>query len=325
MNIEGDNCQLLFQNETLLCEALQNRPSKIIIITVSFILTFVDALLLYGVIWYQKFGPDYGRTVIDEIFTSFCWACMVALPIGIADAMRYVIGPFPRFLCHLILFFKGTIRMEIILFYDMMAIFRYILIFHRKNPTSLDEKFWNRFTCHAITLVILIFNIVQEMMPTQKDATFYICCGADPEEDSKLPPKREGLILFLSLILQFFINARIVTLKHQDKLKKVLKLFQLSSCKSIKIEESNFNLSFDKDTIVNTSAICWGFIFSFAFYKLNVLVKSFSFEELNQYPNYIYLYILQLTSFQTFGLFMLITLYLRHDKLYDTLYRNWNE
>jgi hypothetical protein len=225
MDAVSDNCQLLFQNETLLCGALQNRPSKTIIITVSLILTMADILLFYGVIWYQKFGPDHGRTVLDEIFTSFCWTCMVALPIGIADAVRYTLGPFPKFLCTLIFFFKSTVRMEIILFYDMMAIFRYILIFHRKNPTSLDEQFLNKFSCLTITVITLTFNFVQEMMPTQKDSAFYICCGKDPAEDSSLPPRREGIILFLSLILQFVINARIVVLKYQDKLKKVLKLF----------------------------------------------------------------------------------------------------
>jgi len=152
MDVDSNNCELLFQNETLFCGALQNRPSKTIIITVSFVLTIVNALLLYGVIWYQKFGPDRGRTVLDEIFTSFCWICMTALTIGITDAVRYIIGPFPKFLCSLILFIKGAIRMEIILFYDTLAIFRYILIFHRKNPMSLDEHFWNKFTCITITI-----------------------------------------------------------------------------------------------------------------------------------------------------------------------------
>jgi hypothetical protein len=215
--------------------------------------------------------------------------------------------------------------MEIILFYDMLAIFRYILIFHRKNPTSLDEHFWNKFTCITITITTMIFNFVQEMMPTQKEGTFYICCGTEQTEDNQLPQRREGIMLFISLILQFLINVRIIILKHQNKLKRILQCFQLSACKSIKAEESNLKMSFDKNTIINTTAICLGLIFCFAFYKLNALVTSFSYEELNQYPNYLYLYILQLISFQTFGLFLLITLYVRHDKLYTTLHRSYNE
>jgi hypothetical protein len=325
MNSEVENCQLLFQNETLLYGALQDRPSKTAAIVFSIILTLTDALLLYGVIWFQNFGPDHGRTLVNRIFTSFCWTCMVALFIGATDVIRYITGPFPKIVCHIIVIFKNMVRTEILLFYDLMAISRYILIFHRNNPTALDEQFWNQFIYLTITIASLIINFVYQMLPTKKDSFYYICCGQDPDQDSELPRKREGLFLLLSFILQLFINTRIMILKHNDKLKRALQFFQLSSCKLMKLEENSFKMSFDKNTIINTSAICWGLIFFFAFYKFNALVKSFSFEELNEYPNYLYLYVLQLIFFQSFGLFMLIILYVRHDKLYNTLYRNFTE
>ena len=316
------DCQMLLGNETLLCGAFQNRPEKIAAIVVSIILTLADLLLLYGVIWYQYFGPDQSRTLVNWIFSSFCWSCMAALMIGVSDVARFILGPFPQHLCSVISFIKPAIRTEILLFFDAMALTRYIMIFGRKNPTAIDELFWHRFVCLVVTVASLIINLVQAMMPTQADGTFYVCCGVSPIQDSNLPKKQDGFVLLLSLPLQVFINARILIIKHDSKIKKAFQLLRLDSCKALRVREIDLKKTFDKETIFTTTAIIWGFIFSVAFMKLNIIVKSFSFEDLNQFPNYLYLYFLQLISFQLFGLVMLTVLYARHEKLFTTLYRN---
>ena len=273
---------------------------------------------------YQKFGsPDHDKTLVNRIFTSFCWACMVALATGVADVTRYILGPLPPFLCSLVQFTKYTVRTEILLFYNAMALSRYVLIFVLKNPMAVDDKFWNLFISIAITLASFVINLGQGMTATQQDSAYYICCSLDPKIDSGLPKKQEGFILNFTLILQIVVNARILVHKHRQKLKKLLKKFKFGAQEAANVGGSDVNdvtLTIDKSTIVNTSAICWALIFSAIFYRLNVKVKSFSVEEINLYPNYLSIYVLQLISFQLFGLVMLATLFVKHKKMVKILY-----
>ncbi len=80
---------------------------------------------------------------------------------------------------------------------------------------------------------------------------------------------------------------------------------------------------FEKETIINCSAIFWAFCFTLLFFSLNRKVNSFTIDELNIYPNFLYLYVLQFISFQLFGFLMMVTLYAKNKKMTETLFKIW--
>ena len=61
-------------------EMYETRPSKIWILVFSLILTPVNVLLLYSVIWYERFGLDLKRTLVNQAVSSMCcWGLVIEL------------------------------------------------------------------------------------------------------------------------------------------------------------------------------------------------------------------------------------------------------
>ena len=58
---------------------LENGISKILALIVSIILSFLVPPFLYGIIWYERFGRDLKRTLINQLFGSICWYLIVSI------------------------------------------------------------------------------------------------------------------------------------------------------------------------------------------------------------------------------------------------------
>ena len=54
-------------------EIYLTRPSKIVILVLSLILTPINVVLLYSVIWFERFGSDLKRTLVNQAVSSMCW------------------------------------------------------------------------------------------------------------------------------------------------------------------------------------------------------------------------------------------------------------
>jgi hypothetical protein len=60
-------------------EFLENGISKFLFIALSLFLSCIVLPLLYGIIWYERFGTDTKRTLINQLFGSIC--CYLILTI----------------------------------------------------------------------------------------------------------------------------------------------------------------------------------------------------------------------------------------------------
>ena len=58
---------------------LENGMSKLLALTLSIILSLLALPLIYGIIWYEKFGQDNKRTLINQLFGSICWYLITAI------------------------------------------------------------------------------------------------------------------------------------------------------------------------------------------------------------------------------------------------------
>ena len=160
-----EQCALLFTNETFFWVAFQARASKTFAITTSGLLTFTDIALLYAAIWYERFGSDNKRTLVNRLFTSLCWTCMACVAVSLLDIVRYSAGPPPQIICKLQLFLRTIFKAMIVLFYDAITVSRYIFIFWLKNPTAVEDSFWNLFINIRIVIGCPIYATVYSLMP----------------------------------------------------------------------------------------------------------------------------------------------------------------
>ena len=93
------------ETEDIFTELFEPQPLK----TISVILTILLALSLmalnFGIIFYEKFGSDKKRTIINKLFSSTCWSINAFYFFcQLTEAFIYVYGPLPESVCfvHLI-------------------------------------------------------------------------------------------------------------------------------------------------------------------------------------------------------------------------------
>jgi hypothetical protein len=121
----------------------EHQPVKTLILFLCLGLTIINILLLYSIIWYEHFGSDLKRTLINKFAVSICW-CGIESEIVLQGLtmIRYTLGPFPSSVCIIrtILLYSAT--MNVLLFIDLNLLTRYFFIFFLKNPAALKDDFW---------------------------------------------------------------------------------------------------------------------------------------------------------------------------------------
>ena len=71
---------------------------------------------------------------------------------------------------------------------------------------------------------------------------------------------------------------------------------------------------------MNCYAICCTLIFFLLYFGQNLKLKYLPLEEINDYPNYLYMYFRLMIAFQIFGFIMLSTYYAKNKKMCKVLY-----
>lgn len=69
------------KTEELFSGLYEIRASTMSMVSTSFVLTFVNMALAYGVIWYDRYGIDMKRTLMNKLVTSTCWALIINVPL----------------------------------------------------------------------------------------------------------------------------------------------------------------------------------------------------------------------------------------------------
>jgi len=82
-------------------------------IATSLVLTFLNIISGFGIIWFEHFGSDQKRTLINRLLTSVCLTgiefYVIVLPFEI---FRHLNGPFDNVTCHFLLLFKNSLSIQ---------------------------------------------------------------------------------------------------------------------------------------------------------------------------------------------------------------------
>ena len=119
------------------------RASKFIIMTSAFILVSFNLVLLYGVIWFERFGSDLKRTLVNKFVASICWATAGIIVFGHGLTLtRFLFGPLPRPVCWMRTLFLSSAVTSILIFMDGILIAKFFYVFVLKNPAAMQDDFW---------------------------------------------------------------------------------------------------------------------------------------------------------------------------------------
>jgi hypothetical protein len=161
--------------------AFENGPVKIGIVVAYFISALVIIPGAYGVIWYEHFGSDHKRILLNRLVSSICWSGIEYYTlVQWIEVTRYTFGPLNETVCLIHLTLKNAIHMQTILFIDIIAFVRYLFMFWLKNTFGFQDEFWSRF----VNIWVFGFSTISQFsfvfLPGRQPLNFYLCTGKDP-------------------------------------------------------------------------------------------------------------------------------------------------
>jgi hypothetical protein len=112
---------------------------------------------------------------------------------------------------------------------------------------------------------------------------YYLCADIDPTEYLKLRQKMVGIVEVLSALIHFAVKCKIW---HFKKIKNQ------NCAKGLKNKKHLFNL--DNNSYADFSINLCVILVCLLYEMLNLKVSSFNVSEMNQYPNYLYVYLFQI-------------------------------
>ena len=137
-----ENCSFP-ESEDFFSGLFENRPSKVIFVIVSIVGGFVLLPLVYSIIWFEHYGVDLKRTLINKSIASMCWCGIYLESFGFwVSSVRFLYGPLPSAVCYFKTALTYSTLASALLFQDISLVARYFYIFVLKNPAAVEDDFW---------------------------------------------------------------------------------------------------------------------------------------------------------------------------------------
>ena len=259
-----------------------NNVSRIVCLVLSIASIVIGIPHLYSLIWFEKFGSDKKRTILNMFVSQLGFALIGFLAvIQISETVRYIYGPLPYTVCYFQHAARNSFIWVFLLVLDANTATRYAFIFWLKNPAAFNDEFW----CQLITFWIYGFAFItcfswHFAQPFQTNL-FYICCGLNSISVFDRQPKIFGALEILSFLLNITIYLRIKMYKRKPDISPQTRSILVKKLTLTEIEkESLYNF-------LNTSLRVSFLIVSTFF---GIKTNSIHPKDFNVYPNYLYAY-----------------------------------
>jgi hypothetical protein len=226
----------------------ENHSPKLISLTASSFLTIFCVPLFYSFIWYEHFGSDKKRTLINQL-VAYIWKIVIFYLVvaRFCDTVNSIFGPFSEWMCFILWIIKGACTAAVLITINAVMLTRYIYIFHYKNPGRVDDDFWITFLSMWISGVSLISYCIWYCLPGMQPIYFYICKG-DFKATEQVLPYKSRLALILLGIGSVLINAVILCR---------IKIYKWKAKEHINAVASNNSPLLDKSLLTNLLLCCF--------------------------------------------------------------------
>ena len=290
----------------------ENNAIKITIICFSVLSSMIVISLSYGIIWYEKFGTDQKRTLMNKLVASFSWIWLEWYLFAQAiSTIGFCLGPLPSFVCAFSQIEKTSIKFQLLLCINAMQITKYIFIFHLKNPSAVQDSFWNLFINAWILGFCNIYSFKMFFIDGKKPVIYYACIGSDVITNPNKYKRSYGVVEITTFLIYIFIQCRIFLYKRKNQLKNPT--LDLANSKLNSNSLSSFTASF-----LSTIALC-------VYTVMTIKVNSIKLSDIEVYPNYIYLQFYNLIAPNILGFIVTFVYYVIHPAMTRTLLQNLKE
>ena len=306
----------LFQQDTNNSNFFQglynNSFSHIFSVIFSIVGSFIITPLLYGIIWYEQFGSDNKRTLLNKFVSSLCWACLRYIFLcQIPDTVIHVFGPTSQIICYILMVLKLIVPIQILLIMHSILMIRYFFIFWLKNPVAFNDDFWNFFLNIWIVGFSVLSQFIFMMMSTTKMLFYHICIGEVPDVDQNGAPLLFHILFVITAITDFVVALRIAVYKKKSK-------FQNLNTSNLR-KSTNFSSQIVKESLSDlTTTVCSSTIY-FCTVIFMHFINKIPLMQFNCFPTYLYEYFLRLIWPITFASSLIILHYYRNSQLRSTL------
>ena len=270
----------------------------------------------FTVIWFEHFGSDVKRTIVNRLVSSVCWSTIGYFMFPqMVDIARYIVGPLPAGLCTFNLFIKNVLTLQILFFFDASIVMKYVSIFWLKNPIRLQDEFWDIFIYVWVILFSFLGQFVGDFLPNTKPINYYICTGVPPLNHRHDVVSAKNIFVIrvsqITVLAYFVYCIRIYSYKLTHKAKSTKKSLLLANFEKKSLSDLTSNFGYIIIIILGSSLMR----------KMN----SIDIRKVNEYPVYLSVYFLHLGMVNSCAIVQCFVYYLMHPNLRATLFREIKE
>jgi hypothetical protein len=154
-----------------------------------------------------------------------------------------------------------------------------------KNPTAVQDDFWNQFLNMSVGLFTIISQVIHIMSPGPSAPNFFVCIGSFPDQVSSYCTAKKNypltVVLVVSVLSYSIVGVRYVHFKY----------WVLRKGHTIQ-DKATFKLTLNRNAIVSftTNGVIL-LMMSLCFLVLKK-VNKVSLQDLNEHPNDTWFYVM---------------------------------
>lgn len=81
-------------------EFYRKDAAKIVIVISVFLVNLISSLLMYAIVWYERFGADQKRILTNKLVSMICWNGIIGVQTYfVLDFIMFVFAPFTTSTC----------------------------------------------------------------------------------------------------------------------------------------------------------------------------------------------------------------------------------
>jgi hypothetical protein len=268
---------------------IENNIERSFGLAISILNVLLCPPLLICIIWFERFGSDKKRTLLNRLVSMNCWTGIEFLSLSqIPEIVRFIYGPLPDLFCYIHVIFRNAFMWMFLLYIDAILIVRYIFIFYLKNPAAFNDDFWSNFIGIWIHGFSLISLFVWHTLSKFQTMAFCMCTGQNFAENRNNFPKARGVLEATSIILHIIIYLRIFVYK---------------------MKHENLNINSDKQSLFTYSYNIFGIAVTCSVIFAMKRLEHLPVEQLISYPNYFFFHYINLVAPSLFFLIVIASFF----------------
>ena len=262
-----------------------NWSMKLGIIT-SFINFLFFTPMFFAIAWYERYGTNQNRTLLNQLVSSICWVSIVQsctiLPL---DIIVNLFGPLKLEYCTVYQVYRNSLSLNLLILITFITMVKYVYIFILNNPAGIHSEIWCLFINMFSTGFSFLAQAVFMFLPGRQPKVIYWCAGFNPSSIKTQFEKSNYafiIMLWFCLISYCFTFTKKIFLNNSQAKSEELQTQVKFGWTLPPIQHG-----FDTLTFSNFGTILSCFLSTFPTMYAFVQINATPFDKLTTYPYFL--------------------------------------